>query len=88
MSENMFINIDEAHKRMLSIIQAKCKKINMAICMDKNEDLATKELTVVYHAQITWTDREGKHGYRSVSGESYPDLFDKIANELTAHKPL
>jgi hypothetical protein len=88
MSDNLFINAGEAAQRMESIIRAKCKKCNLVLCEDMNEEVKNDALKIVYNAQITYTSRDGKQGYFSVSGNGFPDLFDKVANELTTHKPL
>jgi hypothetical protein len=83
MSDNLFINATESLQRMEQLIQAMCVKCNLVTCKDINLKGET-----FYSGQISYTNREGKHGYFSVSGDSFPDLYDKISNGLTTHKPL
>lgn len=82
MSEDLFNNANDAVQRLESILDLALKHYSLATCKDK-----TPKGMVVYHAQMTFTRRDDSTGYISLDGESYPDLFLKIANSPELVKP-
>lgn len=81
MSEDLFIDAKEALQRLESILDLALIKYNLVTCKDKTSKL------IVYHAAMTFTRRDGSNGYISVSGESFPDLYLKIADSPELVKP-
>jgi hypothetical protein len=76
MSGNLFLDLQNTHDQMESILSAKYPNYNVSVVQWKIKD------EIFFTAQVTTTDREGKKGYIKADGDSFADLFQKIANKL------
>ena len=75
---DLFLDLQQTHDRMESILRAKFVNYNVSIIEWK----ITKDEKIFFSVQVTTTDREGKKNNFSVDGESFADLFQKIADKL------
>lgn len=80
MSSTLFTNANEALEQLESVLQVKLKKYSLTLGKDRlNVHPKPKDF---YHAHLVFTRRDDNNGYISVDGESFPDLFQKIAAKL------
>jgi hypothetical protein len=64
---------------MESILRAKCRTYTVGLSENKTGSGKT-----FYALQVTYVLNDGQPGYFSMDGESFPDMFSKIADRLSA----
>jgi hypothetical protein len=79
MSADLFTNGTEAIQRLESLLEAKMKKYTVSTLKSKLAD------GKIFHSiTIEGFVRDGsKHIYKTIDGESFPDVFNKASDFIT-----
>jgi hypothetical protein len=82
MSGNLFINAEKELQRM-ELLLRKLRNYNFASSEHKTAAINGKESVTFYNGTVTGNKLDGEYVYLQVDGESFPDLYQKIADQLS-----
>lgn len=84
MSDNLFINGDKELQRMESLLRT-LRNYNLVTGEHKTQAINGKQSTTTYSATVTGNRLNGEPLYINVDGASFPDLYQKISDQLQPH---
>lgn len=81
MSADLFINVAAELERLEFLMRAQ-KSYTLGTSEHKTPAVNGRPSIISYSGQLTYTRHDGTQGYINADGDSFPEIYKKIADQI------